>query len=150
MRTAWRDEDDYRCGPIPIWVGGNSDAALRRAVRLGDAWHPLHATLPWLRQGAERLKATAARAGRPVPDLAPRVVLRLTDTPVTGSERRAGEGTLGQIVEDLRELRALGAVEVLLDPFNGDPEETGRPHEAWRALAAVAASLDPSIRSENG
>ena len=24
---------------IPIWIGGASDAALRRAVRAGDGWH---------------------------------------------------------------------------------------------------------------
>ena len=32
----------------PIWVGGSSEPALRRAVRYGDAWHPIHESLPWL------------------------------------------------------------------------------------------------------
>jgi alkanesulfonate monooxygenase SsuD/methylene tetrahydromethanopterin reductase-like flavin-dependent oxidoreductase (luciferase family) len=148
VRAAWEDQDDYRCGPIPVWIGGGSDAAVRRAVRLGDAWHPLHPTLPWLGEATGRLKAVAAREGLPVPGLAPRIALRLTGTPVTGPERRAGEGTLDQVLEDLRALHALGAADVVLDPFNGDPEETRRPQEAWRALAAVAASLDPSLRSE--
>ncbi len=28
-------------GPIPVWVGGSSEAALRRAARRGDGWIPL-------------------------------------------------------------------------------------------------------------
>ncbi|MGH3382535.1 MAG: LLM class F420-dependent oxidoreductase, partial [Actinoallomurus sp.] len=84
--------------------------------------------------------------GRPVPELAPRIALRLTDAPVTGPERLAGEGTIDQIVQDLRELRALGSAAVVLDPFNGDPEETRRPRRAWQALATVAAAFDPSTQ----
>ena len=31
------------------WVGGNSAAAQRRAVRRGDAWHPLRFAAGWAR-----------------------------------------------------------------------------------------------------
>ena len=27
---------------VPVWVGGESNAALRRTVRLGDTWFPIH------------------------------------------------------------------------------------------------------------
>ncbi|MFI0369136.1 LLM class flavin-dependent oxidoreductase [Actinomadura sp. 1N219] len=146
IRAAWRDADDYRAGEIPIWVGGNSDAALRRAVRLGDAWHPLHPALPWLGDAVERLRAIAGDHGRPVPELQPRIVLSLTPSPVTGPERRAGEGTLDQVADDLERLRLLGADTVVLDPFGGDPAETLRPGDAWDALAAVAARVPVNAR----
>ncbi|MEU8269294.1 LLM class flavin-dependent oxidoreductase [Sphaerisporangium sp. NPDC049002] len=139
VRAAWEDDQDYRSGRIPIWVGGNSDAGLRRAVRLGDAWHPLRNTLGWLREARDRLKAAATEQERPEPALTPRIALRLTESPVTGPERLAGEGTIDQILDDLEQLRLLGAGTVVLDPFNGDPDETRHPHTAWQALATVAA-----------
>ena len=137
LREAWADPG-YRAGTIPLWVGGNSDAGLRRAVRLGDAWHPLRTTLPWLRAARTRLAEAARAEGRPEPALTPRIALRPTAAPVTGPDRLAGEGTVEQIAADLDALRGLGADTVVLDPFNGDPEETRHPREAWRALAAVA------------
>ncbi|MFG1639900.1 LLM class flavin-dependent oxidoreductase [Amycolatopsis sp. NPDC049252] len=138
IRAAWAEHDDYRAGPIPIWLGGHSDAGLRRAIALGDAWHPLRLTMSGLREGLGRLKNLAGDA--PVPAFAPRILLRLTDTPVTGPDRRAGEGTLDQVLDDLTQLRAMGADTVVLDPFDGDPAETLRPEAAWRDLAAIAAS----------
>jgi alkanesulfonate monooxygenase SsuD/methylene tetrahydromethanopterin reductase-like flavin-dependent oxidoreductase (luciferase family) len=138
IRAAWRDDQDYRGGQIPIWVGGNSDAALRRAARLGDAWHPLRFTPGWLASAVDRLETAAADQQRPRPALMPRIALQLTTSPVTGEDRLAGHGTIEQITDDLERLRLLGAGTVVLDPFNGDPRETARPQEAWHALAAVA------------
>lgn len=132
VREAWRDAG-YRAGHIPVWVGGQSDGALRRAVRLGDAWHPLRQTAATWRASLARLKSIAGDAE--LPDLAPRVLLRLTDEPV--EDRRLGEGTEEQIVADLELVAADGARAVVLDPFVGDPEETRRPEVAWQALATV-------------
>jgi alkanesulfonate monooxygenase SsuD/methylene tetrahydromethanopterin reductase-like flavin-dependent oxidoreductase (luciferase family) len=148
VRAAWADEADYRAGRIPIWVGGNSDAGLSRAVRLGDAWHPLRITMPWLREALERMKRITEEHRRPAPALAPRIALRLTESPVTGSERLAGEGTIDQIVDDLEHLRLLGSETVVLDPFNGDPGETCHPEVAWKALATVAAAWRQSTSHE--
>jgi alkanesulfonate monooxygenase SsuD/methylene tetrahydromethanopterin reductase-like flavin-dependent oxidoreductase (luciferase family) len=138
IRAAWQDETDYRSGHIPLWIGGNSDAALRRAVRLGDAWHPLRFTPGWMAEAAARLTACAADQGRPAPALMPRIALRLTEAPVSGGDRLAGHGTIDQIMADLGQLRSLGADTVVLDPFNGDHRETTRPERAWRTLATVA------------
>jgi alkanesulfonate monooxygenase SsuD/methylene tetrahydromethanopterin reductase-like flavin-dependent oxidoreductase (luciferase family) len=142
IRAAWQDDTDYRSGHIPLWIGGNSDAALRRAVRLGDAWHPLRFTPGWMAEAAGRLTACAADQGRPAPALMPRIALRLTEAPVTasvsGEDRLAGHGTIDQIMADLGQLRSLGADTVVLDPFNGDHRETTQPERAWRTLATVA------------
>lgn len=139
IRRAWENDADYRAGEIPIWVGGNSDAGLRRAVRLGDAWHPLRFTLPWLRGALDRMKAITNEQRRPAPGLAPRIALRLTAEPVTAPGRLAGHGTIDQVMDDLDQLRLLGSGTVILDPFNGDPMETAHPQAAWQALATVAA-----------
>ena len=146
VRAAWHDDQDYRSGQIPIWVGGNSDAGLRRAVRLGDAWHPLRFTLGWLREALDRMAAVAAGQQRPAPALAPRIALRLTESPVTDPGRLAGEGTIGQVTGDLDQLRLLGASTVVLDPFNGGPDETLHPETAWQALATVAACWNQHAR----
>ena len=142
MRAAWDDDEDYRSGRIPIWVGGNSDAGLRRAVRLGDAWHPLRCTLARLREGRDQMKALAEEQRREAPALAPRIALRLTESPVTEPGRLAGEGTVAQVVDDLEQLRLLGADTVVLDPYNRDPSETCHPEVPWQALASVAARWD--------
>jgi alkanesulfonate monooxygenase SsuD/methylene tetrahydromethanopterin reductase-like flavin-dependent oxidoreductase (luciferase family) len=124
LRQAWGAESS-----IPIWVGGNSEAAIRRSVKFDAAWHPLGVTLPFLRDAVARHSPSA---------LAPRITLRLTSSPASDPERLAGTGSLEQVLDDLDQLRRLGADTVVLDPYHGDPEETRRPDTAWRALTTVA------------
>ncbi|MFI8280598.1 LLM class flavin-dependent oxidoreductase [Streptomyces sp. NPDC085929] len=130
LRKAWHDEADGHTAPVPVWVGGNSEAGIRRAISFGDAWHPLRGTLPWMRSVVRN---------HSLPAFAPRIALRLTTAPISDPERLAGTGTLDQILDDLDQLHRLGAHTVVLDPYHGDPEETRRPHEAWQALTAIAA-----------
>jgi probable F420-dependent oxidoreductase len=54
--------------PLPIWIGGNSEAAMRRAGRLGDGWIPSFITPEQFRVGVEKTRAFAAQAAREVPD----------------------------------------------------------------------------------
>jgi alkanesulfonate monooxygenase SsuD/methylene tetrahydromethanopterin reductase-like flavin-dependent oxidoreductase (luciferase family) len=122
LRDTWGDA-------IPIWVGGNSEAAIRRAVRFADAWHPLGVSIPRMRE---------ARLSQSLPGLAPRIALQLTAAPADDPARPPGVGSIEQILDDLHQIRLLGADAVVLDPYHGDPDETRRPQVAWQDLTVVA------------
>ena len=80
LRAAWdvpdAPEADYvqepASAPVPLWFGGSSDAARRRAATVGDGWVPLFlapdeyaARLAALRQEtAEAGRAPGRRRGR--------------------------------------------------------------------------------------
>lgn len=121
-----------------LWIGGSSHAALRRAVRFGGAWHPLGMTMPWLTEvGLPRIRQWAERQEAPVPALAPRIKLRITEPGLDEFARPAGTGTLEQIRRDIEQLAALGAEYVVLDTYTQGPEQTLHPERDWELLELV-------------
>jgi probable F420-dependent oxidoreductase len=107
----------------PIWVGGESGPALRRAARLGTAWYPIGTnpahpldSLPRYRTGLARLHKAAREAGRDPATIALsyRVAGYGAALPAKAAdgERRLFSGTPSEIVADLRALRDLGVSHV--------------------------------------
>ena len=132
LRQAWGAD-----GQIPVWVGGNSEAAIRRVRQVRRRLAPAerHPALP-ARCGGKPLAAGARAAHQ---------LCRLTGSPVGDAERLAGTGSLEQILDDLDELRRLGADTVVLDPYHGDPEETRRPDDRLAGAHRRGHPLEDSI-----
>jgi probable F420-dependent oxidoreductase len=53
---------------LPIWIGGRSEAAMRRTGRLGDGWLVSSVSPAEVATGIDAIRAYAAAAGRQVPD----------------------------------------------------------------------------------
>jgi probable F420-dependent oxidoreductase len=62
-----------------IWIGGNGPAAMTRAVKFGDGWHPMLPATE-LKAKVEELHAGALAAGRAVSEIIVRRGLKLDDT----------------------------------------------------------------------
>lgn len=147
MRTLWTEDvaafegDFYRFARLgahphptqrphpPIWVGGHTRPAIRRAARLGDGWLPIGArppaTLPpeEIARGRALLREEATRAGRD-----PAAIKIYFSTGITPRERadegsrRPFEGTPEQIAADVAAYRAVG-VDGFLFGFGREPAE---------------------------
>lgn len=93
---------------IPIWIGGHSEAALRRVVAVGDGWHPIGLRPPVGLQPPEmaarvrRVRDLAAAAGRDPAAITISFKAPLKFAEAASQARTLLTGTPDQIVEDLR------------------------------------------------
>ncbi|MDA4113190.1 MAG: LLM class F420-dependent oxidoreductase [Thaumarchaeota archaeon] len=104
---------------IPIWVGGNSDAALGRAARMGDGWHPIAVAPARVKEGREVIEKT----GRKVTISTRSMVSIMAD----GTKAQAGlSGTRQHVVQQLEEYERAGAEYFLLQSGADDVASVAR------------------------
>ena len=106
----------------PIWIGGQSRAALRRAARIGNAWHPV-GSIPAAPLEPEELAENlvymhrhAERAGRDPSEIEVSMKAPLYDasTDAAGSRRRFS-GSTDAVLQDIEAYSDVGVTHLIFD-----------------------------------
>jgi probable F420-dependent oxidoreductase len=117
-------------GGIPVWIGGHTDAAVRRAATIGDGWHPIALRPPGLLFPEEyaarvaQIRTWAKEAGRD-----PRAVTLTVRVPMEVRSPRAKapagdrplfQGTAADVLGDIRAYAECGVTHFIFDPVVPD------------------------------
>jgi probable F420-dependent oxidoreductase len=106
----------------PLYVGGNSEGALRRVARLGDGWHATATTLDAFRQGVDTLRRfwkETGREGEPALSLRIPIVIEGVHRPAVDMALIRGRhvigGSIAAMIDELRGFRDLGCGHIALE-----------------------------------
>jgi probable F420-dependent oxidoreductase len=110
--------DDFVFNPLPpqgaslpIVIGGRSEAALKRAGRLGDGYHSSSTSPESYAKRLPIIRAAAEAAGRPMPPLSARVHV---DFDSTTTDSYAMRGTPDEVAAEVRKFAELGVEHLAL------------------------------------
>lgn len=153
--------------PIPLWVGGSSEAALRRAAAVADGWIPLFVGPADYAAALDRLAKETERAGRAPGSVVPSIVLFVSvhddaDTarargtawmsslyriPAHAFDRHIVAGTPDAVVAAIGAYQEAGAEHVALYVTDDDPLD-----QFTTVMTALGgpAGIDPLTRGPRG
>lgn len=126
---------------LPIWIGGNSDAALYRAAHMGDGWHADGLSPQDMTGRTEKLKTEVAAAGRSMSDITLSIRQSL-DIVASPADDRQGPmvGTPDQILSTIEAYAALGVSEIVLGVSSRDTDRIYGVMEAFATKVMPRAS----------
>jgi len=114
----------------PIWIGGQSKPAIRRAAQIGDCWHPVGA-IPAAPLEPEELAENlvllyqyAEKAGRDPATIQVSVKAPLYDADDSNGPRRRFSGSSDEVRQDIQTYSDVGVTHLIFDFRTGDPKQT--------------------------
>ena len=114
----------------PIWIGGQSKPAIRRAARIGNCWHPVGAipAAPLepkeLAQNLVTLRGFAEKAGRDPSEIQVSVKAPLYDASNSSGPRRRFTGSADEVCQDVQTYADVGVTHLIFDFRTADPQQT--------------------------
>ena len=108
----------------PIWIGGHTGPAIRRAAKYGDGWMPIGLRPPAILEPEElagkiaRLRELTVEAGRAEDAVALTFSTSVVFDDSAGSNRSLMQGRPEQIAADLRQYQDLGVANFIIN-FQG-------------------------------
>jgi len=101
--------------PLPVWVGGNSQAAFRRTARFGHAFHAAFEPLDVVKREWGQVREACEAIGRD-PDELDLSLRMFLDPNETMELAKSIGGSSDQMVETIGLCQEIGITHVLLDP----------------------------------
>jgi probable F420-dependent oxidoreductase len=155
MKELWTNEDptyrrgnwnitDLKFSPkpaqkphIPLWVGGSSPGALKRAATLGDGWHPSGVSPEEFSIGRQEVRELASAAGRDPDELtmSARIEVEAHGGPSSdraSSRSRISGGDPDQMIAGIAAYQNAGVEHIVLALNTGD---TSRIRELMENIA---------------